>query len=127
MNRRDTYLGADWDPLAGSAQVVRLGSHIYVCNTGGTNAHGQIVAPGDAYGQALQALRNIEAALRQVGADRSHVTRTRILIAQAKDSEAVSRAHADFFGKRLPATSVAEVSSLSADSLVEIEADALMN
>ena len=46
-------------------------------------------------------------------------------ITRAADSEKVGRAHGEFFGKILPATSMIQVSGfISAEMLVEIEAEA---
>lgn len=126
MDRRNISSGTDWDPLAGSAQIVRLGSHVYISGTTGLNGNGQVVAPGDAYAQAAQALRLIELALQQVGANRRHIVSTRMFVSTMKDSEPATRAHADFFGKTPPATTVVESSNLPADALVEIEAEAVL-
>ena len=126
MDRGNSSSSTDWDPWSSYAQVVRLGSHIYVSGTTGINGRGQVVAPGDAYAQATQAYRNIELALQHVGANRKHITRTRIFVSSTKDSEAVSRAHGEFFGKLHPAMSVVEASTLASDTLVEIEAEAIL-
>jgi enamine deaminase RidA (YjgF/YER057c/UK114 family) len=47
MDRRNSSSGMDSEPSPGYAQVVRLGSHIYVSGTTGINGRGQVVAPGD--------------------------------------------------------------------------------
>jgi enamine deaminase RidA (YjgF/YER057c/UK114 family) len=125
MDRRNISSGTDWDPVSGCAQIVRLGSQIYVAGTTGINGRGQLVAH-DAYAQAVQALRNIELALQQVGADRTHVIRTRMYVSSMNLADAVSRAHSDFFSKAQPTTTIVEAPILGTDTLVEIEAEAVL-
>jgi enamine deaminase RidA (YjgF/YER057c/UK114 family) len=54
------------------------------------------------------------------------VIRTRMFVSMLKDSEAVARAHAEFFGAMRPTTSVVQADSLAPDTLVEVEAEAVL-
>src|SRR5271156_5094805 len=119
--------GSRFEPLVGFSRAVRLGSYGYVSGTTAFNASGAIVSGGDAHGQSVQILKNIEAALKQAGAKLEGVVRTRIYVTNITEWKEVGRAHGEVFRKIRPATSMVEVKNLIApEMLVEIEADAIV-
>ena len=126
MKHRTNYSsGQKWESIVGYSRAVKVEDRIYVTGTTATDPEGKIVGDDDAYAQTVQVIRNLEKALLALDAGLEHVVRTRMFVTDISRWEEFGRAHGEYFGDIMPATTMVEVSALiDPKMLIEIEADA---
>ena len=127
FKRSNLPSGAPWEGKVGYSRAVRTGRFIAVSGSAAIDEDGHLVGEGDMYGQARQCIEVIAAALERAGGRLSDVVRTRIFVTDIERWDDVGRAHREFFGAVMPATSMVQVCRLiDPRMLVEIEADAII-
>ena len=116
--------GGPWEAVIGYSRATVAGEYVHVSGSTAT-VDGKLQHEGDAYGQTKVALEQVIAsALAQAGHTLNDVVRTRVYLANAKDMDAVGKAHGEIFGEIRPAaTMLAGIQFINPLMLVEIEVD----
>ncbi len=118
--------GSPYEAQFGFSRAVRIGNRIVVAGTGPVEADGSSTI-GDAALQAERCLTLIVRAIEQLGGSASDVVRTRMLLTDPADQDAVGAVHARFFSEAAPAATMAGIAWLCRPEWkVEIEAEAII-
>lgn len=126
MERSRVTSGSPYEAAFGFARAVREGNRIIVAGTGPVEPDGS-TTPGGAAEQAARVCAIILAAIEELGGTAADVVRTRMLLTDPSDQDAVGAVHARFFGPARPAATMAGVAWLCRPEWkVEIEAEAVI-
>lgn len=124
MKGSRVFTGSPFEERFGFARAVRVGERILVAGTGPVEDDGT-TTPGDVAAQAARCCTLICRALAQLGAGAEDVVRTRMLLTDPADQDAVGAVHNRFFAAARPAATMAGVAWLCRPEWkVEIEAEA---
>jgi len=127
MERKKISSNTKWESIVGYSRAIRVGSNIYVSGTTATNKFGKITGKRNPYKQTVQAIKNIESALKQFDSNLENVVRTRIFVANIKDWKKIAKAYSEFFDKIRPTCTMVEVNRfIDPAILLEIEVEAVM-
>ena len=122
-DRRRVSSGSPYEGRYGYCRAVRAGDRIVVSGTVAIWPDG--ACDPDPGVQAGRCLEIIERAIQDLGGTLSDVIRTRMMIVDREDQDAVGRAHQAVFGDTPPASTMVVVAGLLDERWkVEIEAEA---
>lgn len=124
--RKHATSGSPYEKQFGFCRAVRAGNRIIVAGTGPIEPDGTTTSGGAAE-QAARCCDLIIAAIEELGGSANDVVRTRMLLTDFADQDAVGAVHARYFGEAKPAATMAGVAWLCrAEWKVEIEAEAIL-
>jgi enamine deaminase RidA (YjgF/YER057c/UK114 family) len=124
MARRLISSGSTFEKSIGYSRAVVDGDWIFVSGTTGFD-YSTMTIQDDAVAQCEQALRNIEAALKQASAGFGDVVRVHYLMTNAADFERCWPAMGQAFGEVRPAATMMVVGLADPRMKIEIEVTAL--
>jgi enamine deaminase RidA (YjgF/YER057c/UK114 family) len=111
--------------------LVSGGQLLFLAGQTGSDAEGNILAPGDLVAQYEQVLRNLEAVVEAAGGKTQDIVKINIFVRNRDDYLAhlkpLGQVHRSFFGNYYPAASLFEISHFFQDeALIEIEGIAML-
>ena len=124
MARRLISSGSTFEKSIGYSRAVMDGDWVFVSGTTGFD-YSNMTIQDDAVAQCEQALKNIEAALKQAGASFSDVVRVHYLMTDAADFERCWPAMGKAFGDVRPSCTAMVVGLVDPRMKIEIEVTAL--
>ena len=124
--RERTTSGSPYEAEFGFSRAIRVGDRIIVAGTGPVEPDGS-TTPGDVAAQARRCCEIIIRAIEELGGSAADVVRTRMLLTDPADQDAVGAVHARYFSAAKPAATMAGVAWLCRPEWkVEIEAEAVL-
>jgi len=128
MTRTLVPSSSPYAPVLGFSRAVRVGAYVSVGGTAPIDADGKTVGVGDPAAQARQCFEIIRVALAAAGASLEDVVRTRMLLTDIGDWQAVAAVRGEYFEDIRPVDTVMAVSRfVEPEWLVEVEVDAVVD
>ena len=112
--------------------LVSGGQLLFLAGQTGSDAEGNVVAPGDLVAQYEQVLRNLKAVVEAASGQMQDIVKITIFVCDRDDYLAhlkpLGQVHRSFFGDYYPATALFEISRFFQDeALIEIEGMAVIS
>jgi 2-iminobutanoate/2-iminopropanoate deaminase len=108
------------------SQAVKAGNLLFVSGQVPFVPETMEIVEGDVKAQARQSLSNVQAILKEAGADFSNVVKSTVFISDMNEFAQINEVYSEFFGENKPARACVEVARLPRDVKVEIEVIAVL-
>ena len=108
------------------SQAVKAGNLLFVSGQVPFVPETMEIVEGDVKAQTAQSLKNLQAILKEAGADFSNVVKTTVFIKDMNEFALINEVYAEYFGENKPARACVEVARLPKDVKVEIELIAVL-
>ena len=108
------------------SQAVKAGNLLFVSGQVPFVPETMEIVEGDVKAQTAQSLKNLQAILKEAGADFSNVVKTTVFIKGMNEFAQINEVYAEYFGENKPARACVEVARLPKDVKVEIELIAVL-
>ena len=108
------------------SQAVKAGNLLFVSGQVPFVPETMEIVEGDVKAQTAQSLKNLQAILKEAGADFSNVVKTTVFIKDMNEFAQINEVYAEYFGENKPARAFVEVARLPKDVKVEIELIAVL-
>ena len=108
------------------SQAVKAGNILFVSGQVPFVPETMEIVEGDVKAQTAQSLKNLQAILKEAGADFSNVVKTTVFIKDMNEFAQINEVYAEYFGENKPARACVEVARLPKDVKVEIELIAVL-
>ena len=108
------------------SQAVKAGNLLFVSGQVPFVPETMEIVEGDFKAQTAQSLKNLQAILKEAGADFSNVVKTTVFIKDMNEFAQINEVYAEYFGENKPARACVEVARLPKDGKVEIELIAVL-
>ncbi|MGL5693991.1 MAG: RidA family protein [Peptostreptococcaceae bacterium] len=108
------------------SQAIKAGNMLFVSGQVPFVPETMEIVEGDVKAQTTQSLKNVQAILKEAGADFSDVVKSTVFISDMNEFAQINEVYAQFFGENKPARACVEVARLPKDVKVEIEVIAVL-
>jgi len=119
--------GGRFEEVGSYARAKRVGPFVYVAGTTAIAPSGKLHAPDDCYAQTIYIFGRIDEALREVGANLTHVMRTRAYLTDLSAAGGFVKAHGEVFKGIDPVLTGVQAGLTQPGMMVEIDVDAIIH